>query len=206
MKQEIQNYLDELYSDAKCELEFNNNFELLIAVILSAQCTDKRVNKITKELFSKVKTPKDILNLGVEKLKEIIHSCGLYNSKANNIMSLCKDLVEKHNGQVPDNEKELMALKGVGKKTANVVLAVAFNKDAFAVDTHVFRVAKRLGLSSQNNPLKVEKDLCEFFDKKDWSKLHYQMVLFGRYHCKARNPNCKECKLKNICKNSSGLV
>ena len=199
MKKQILSYFDKLFKNPKCELNFNNNFELLIAVILSAQCTDKRVNKVTEELFKVVNSPKDILDLGIEKLKEIIFPCGFYNSKSKNIMSLCQDLITRYNGQVPNTKQELMSLKGVGPKTANVVLSTAYKEDAFAVDTHVYRVSKRLGLSNGKTPLQVEKDLCEYFDKKDWSKLHHQMVLFGRYHCKARNPNCKDCKLKNIC-------
>lgn len=200
MTNQIINYLDTLFPNAECELKFDNNFQLLVAVILSAQCTDKRVNQVTDILFKKVKSPEDVVNLGIEKLKQIIFPCGFYNNKAKNIFDMSNDLITRFNKQVPSTKEELMSLKGVGQKTANVVLSMAFNGDAIAVDTHVFRVSKRLGLSSQNNPLKVEEDLCKIFDRKLWSKLHYQMVLFGRYYCKARNPNCKDCKLKEICK------
>lgn len=200
MTNQIINYLDTLFPNAECELKFDNNFQLLVAVILSAQCTDKRVNQVTEILFKKVKSPEDVVNLGIEKLKQIIFPCGFYNNKAKNIFDMSNDLITRFNKQVPSTKEELMSLKGVGQKTANVVLSIAFNGDAIAVDTHVFRVSKRLGLSSQNNPLKVEEDLCKIFDRKLWSKLHYQMVLFGRYYCKARNPNCKDCKLKEICK------
>lgn len=200
MTNQIINYLDTLFPNAECELKFDNNFQLLVAVILSAQCTDKRVNQVTEILFKKVKSPEDVVNLGIEKLKQIIFPCGFYNNKAKNIFDMSNDLITRFNKQVPSTKEELMSLKGVGQKTANVVLSIAFNGYAIAVDTHVFRVSKRLGLSSQNNPLKVEEDLCKIFDRKLWSKLHYQMVLFGRYYCKARNPNCKDCKLKEICK------
>lgn len=196
----IESYFDELFSSPKCELNFSNNFELIVAVILSAQCTDKRVNIVTKKLFELCPTPKHMLDLGIDKLKEIIKPCGFFNNKAKNIYSMCEQLLEKHNGQVPNTLNELVSLSGVGKKTANVVLSVAFNEDAFAVDTHVKRVSQRLDLTNNQNPLKIEQDLNNYFEKSKWSKLHYQMVLFGRYVCKARNPDCNNCKLKDICK------
>ena len=196
----IESYFDELFISPKCELNFSNNFELIVAVILSAQCTDKRVNIVTKKLFELCPTPKHIIDLGIDKLKEIIKPCGFFNNKAKNIYSMCEQLFEKHNGQVPNTLNELVSLSGVGKKTANVVLSVAFNEDAFAVDTHVKRVSQRLDLTNNQNPLKIEQDLNSYFEKAKWSKLHYQMVLFGRYVCKARNPDCNNCKLKDICK------
>lgn len=181
----VKAYLDKLYPTAWCELDFTTTFELLVAVILSAQCTDKRVNKITKSLFEKYNTPQAFIEIKQEELEKLIFSCGFYAQKAKSIKEASKDIVGKFNGQVPSTMEELTSLRGVGRKTANVVLSVAFNQPAIAVDTHVFRVAKRLGLSSGKNVLQVEKDLMSLFDKNDWSRLHSQMVLYGRYNCKA---------------------
>lgn len=199
-KEIVENYLNELFPSPVCELHFENNFELMIAVILSAQCTDKRVNEVTKQLFEHYKTPQDFIHLGQERLEKLIYSCGFYHNKAKHILSASKDIIERFGGILPTSQRELMTLAGVGQKTANVIFSVGYGGDAIAVDTHVFRVSHRLALSESKTPNGVEKDLCEIFDKKNWSKLHYQLVLFGRYYCKSQNPKCQECKLKEICK------
>ncbi len=196
---DIYEYFSQLFSFPRCELNYENVFELLISVILSSQCTDKRVNEVTKELFKVCKTPTDFLNLGQEKLEEKIYSCGFYKNKAKNILSCCSDLIEKYNSCVPNTLEELTSLAGVGRKTANVVLAEGFNQNAIAVDTHVLRVAKRLGLSTTKNPNKTEEELKKLFDEHLWRNLHQYMVLFGRYHCKSKNPACENCKLKKYC-------
>lgn len=191
--------LNEVIPNPKCELNFKNNFELLIAVMLSAQCTDKRVNQVTEQLFKKYNTPKDFANLGLEELEKEIYSCGFYHNKAKNIISMSKNLIENFNGEVPNNREQLESLSGVGRKTANVVLSVGFNQNTIAVDTHVLRVSKRLGLTKSSNPLVVEKDLMKGFNENDWGKLHHMLILFGRYYCKSQNPKCENCKLKKYC-------
>lgn len=182
-----------------CELNYGSIFELLVAVILSAQCTDKRVNSVTKELFKKYNKPEDFVNLSTEELEKLIFSCGFYKNKAKNIKKMSKDLIEKYNGEVPSTIEELMALSGVGRKTANVVLSEGFKKNAFAVDTHVFRVSHRLSLSKAKTADKTEFDLKQVFDENLWSEIHFYMVLFGRYICKSQRPKCEECKLKQYC-------
>lgn len=196
--EKVLNYLDELFPEPACELKFNSKFELLVSVILSAQCTDKRVNMVTSELFKKYNTPKDFAGLKQEELEKEIKTCGFYHNKAKNIISCSKDILERFNGNVPNNVDDLMSLAGVGKKTANVVFSVGFGGDAIAVDTHVFRVSNRLGIKSKN-PLECEAKLQKLVPKQNWSKVHHQMVLFGRYFCKAIKPNCKECELAEIC-------
>lgn len=191
--------LNKLYPNPKCELNYGSAYELLVAVILSAQCTDKRVNIVTETLFKKYNTPQKMLLLKQEQLEEIIHSCGFYHNKAKNILSMSKDLIEKYNGKVPDNIQDLQTLAGVGRKTANVVYSEAFKGDAIAVDTHVLRVSNRLGFVKTADPYKCEIQLMNMFDNKDWGKLHLQMVHFGRYICKAQKPNCKECPFANEC-------
>lgn len=195
----VKEYLTRLIPLPKCELRFDNIFQLLVSVILSAQCTDKRVNEVTKELFKKCKEPEDIVALGQEKLEEAIKSCGFYHNKAKNIMLCSQNLIEKFNGKVPDNFQDLVSLAGVGRKTANVVLSVAFDVPALAVDTHVFRVSNRIGLVKAKNPFECEKGLQEVYPPEDWSKMHHSLVLFGRYYCKAISPRCEECELKGIC-------
>ncbi len=192
-------YLVELFPDARCELEFSSNFELLIAVMLSAQCTDKRVNLVTKKLFKTLNKPQDFVDISLEELEEIIKPCGLYKSKAKHIKECCEALIKNHNGQVPTDHKKLTELSGVGNKTANVIRSVAFSQNCIAVDTHVLRVSNRLGLSKSSNPDICERDLTRKF-KTNLDKLHYRMVLFGRYYCKARNPECNTCKLRSNCK------
>lgn len=199
-KEKIVDNFNMLFPDAKCELDYKSPYQLLVAVILSAQCTDKRVNIVTKELFKKYNTPQSMLTLSQSQLEEKIHSCGFFRNKAKNILQASKDIIEKFGGNVPATMEELCSLSGVGRKTANVVISVAFGGDAFAVDTHVLRVSNRLGLASSDNPDKVELALKKFFDQKDWSRLHYQMVLFGRYKCKAIKPECAGCPFQSICK------
>lgn len=192
------NYLKDLFPDAKCELNFNNNFELLVAVILSAQCTDKRVNQVTKKLFKELKTPQDFVNISIEELEQKIYSCGFYHNKAKNIKACSKSLVEDFGDKVPEDYNQLLSLSGVGRKTANVVSATAFNKNCIAVDTHVLRVSNRLGFTKSKNPNICEKDLTKRF-KNSLNLLHHRMVLFGRYYCKAKKPECQTCKLKQYC-------
>ena len=175
--EKVLNYLEELFPEPACELKFNSKFELLVSVILSAQCTDKRVNMVTKELFKKYNIPKDFANLKQEELEKEIKSCGFYHNKAKNIISCSKDILERFNGKVPGNIDDLMMLAGVGKKTANVVYSVGFGGDAIAVDTHVFRVSNRLGVHSKN-PLECEKKLMEIFPKDKWSKRSVNLQAF----------------------------
>lgn len=197
---EIEERLDRLFPSPKCELNYKNNYELLVAVILSAQCTDKRVNIVVGELFKKYDTPQKMLTLTQEELEEKIHSCGFYHNKAKNILSMSRDLIDKFNGEVPQDLEQLQTLAGVGRKTANVVYSEAFGGDAIAVDTHVLRVSNRLALASTDDPYKCELALMKAFDKSKWGKLHLQMVLFGRYVCKAQKPLCQECPFTKICK------
>ena len=197
--EEIYNYLNEKFQMPRCELNYENNFQLLVAVILSAQCTDKRVNQVTRELFKNYKTAKDFLNLKHEELEKIIYSCGFYKNKAKNILSMSRDLLNKFDGIVPNNLEDLTSLAGVGRKTANVVLSEGFKQNAIAVDTHVFRVSHRLNLSNGKTPNQTEMDLREKFDEKYWSSLHLYLVLFGRYICKSQRPDCENCELKKYC-------
>lgn len=203
-KKEIRYCLDvmgEMFPNAQCELVHSNPFELLIAVVLSAQCTDALVNRVTKELFQKYKRPEDYLAVPLEELQADIRSIGLYRNKSKNIQKLCQILIEKHNGEVPNTREELMELPGVGRKTANVVLSVAFGIPAIAVDTHVERVSKRLAFCRwKDSVLDVEKTLMKKIPEEEWSITHHRMIFFGRYHCKAQNPNCPECPLKHLCR------
>ena len=194
----ILNELDKIYSNARCELNYNKDYELLIATVLSSQCTDSRVNKVTKVLFSKY----DIFSLkdaDIKDIEKIIYSVGTYHKKAMFIKNIAKELVTKYNGKVPNDRNFLESLDGVGRKTCNVVLSNIYNEPALAVDTHVKRVSLRLGLTKSNDPSKVEKDLMMKFPKKSWNKLHHQLVLFGRYKCKSRSPICLDCPFKMIC-------
>jgi endonuclease-3 len=191
--------LTELYPDAKAELNFSNPFELLIATILSAQCTDVQVNKTTKTLFEEFKTPKDYIKLTEEELGKRIKSCGFYNTKSRNILATCNILVKKYEGVVPNNLEELMELPGVGRKTANVVISNAFGTPAIAVDTHVFRVSNRIGLANSDNVVDTEKDLMGIIEKSLWSKAHHLLIFHGRRICKARRPLCEKCPLTEQC-------
>lgn len=191
----------EMFPDAEGELVHSNPFELVIAVLLSAQCTDKLVNKVTADLFKKYKTPEDYLAVPLEEVENDIRSIGLYRSKAKNIQKLCRTLIDDYNGKVPQTKEELVKLAGVGRKTANVVASVAFNEPAIAVDTHVERVSKRLGICRwKDSVTEVENTLMRKVPRDEWSVTHHRMIFFGRYHCKARNPNCPECPLLDICR------
>ena len=192
--------LEKMYPDADTELKFNSEYELLVAVMLSAQCTDKRVNQVTEKLFKEYNTPEKMLTLTQEELEQKIFSCGFYKNKAKNILKTSKTLVEKYNGKVPDNLKELQALDGVGRKTANVVGAVAFNIPAIAVDTHVFRVANRIGLTNAKNELNTELQLQKAIPKEKWLRVHHLIIWHGRRCCDARKPKCDQCLIKEECK------
>lgn len=193
--------MDEMFPDAHCELVHDNPFELTIATLLSAQCTDVLVNKVTKTLFQKYKTPEDYLAVPLEELQNDIRSIGLYRNKAKNIQSLCQILLTDYNGEIPQSREQLVTLPGVGRKTANVVLSVAFNIPALAVDTHVERVSKRLGLCRlKDTVLEVEETIMKKTPKENWSKTHHQIIFFGRYHCKAQNPQCHICPLLDDCR------
>lgn len=191
--------LKELYPDAKAELDFTNPFELLIATILSAQCTDVQVNKTTSKLFKDYKSPEEYLTMTEAQLGKKIYSCGFYKTKSKNILETCRILVEEYNSQVPDTIEELMKLPGVGKKTANVVVSNAFGVPAIAVDTHVFRVSNRIGLADSKNVEDTEIDLMNNIDRDKWTDAHHQIIFHGRRMCKARNPLCEECPISSYC-------
>ncbi|MBO0994786.1 endonuclease III [Bacillus sp. SD088] len=203
-KQQIRFCLDEMgkmFPDAHCELVHSNPFELVIAVSLSAQCTDALVNRVTKQLFTKYKKPEDYLAVPLEELQTDIRSIGLFRNKAKNIQKLCQMLLAEFGGEVPRNREELEKLPGVGRKTANVVLSVAFGIPAIAVDTHVERVSKRLAFCRwKDNVLEVERTLMRKIPAEEWSVTHHRMIFFGRYHCKAQKPQCVTCPLNEICR------
>lgn len=192
--------LAEIFSD-KPALKFGSPYELLVAVILSAQCTDARVNKVTAELFKEFRTPEQMLTLSAEELGKRIFSCGLYKTKAEHILKASADIVEKFHGEVPNNLADLRTLAGVGRKTANVVYSVAFHGNAIAVDTHVFRVANRLGLASAKDVLNTEKQLMAILDERDWSRAHHYLIYLGRSYCKAHSPDCGNCPVRSLCEN-----
>lgn len=196
----IYSYLKEKFPEPMCELNFKNRYQLLVSVILSAQCTDKRVNIVTKDLFKKYPTAETMAKANLEELEQEIKPCGFYHNKAKNILSACQKIVSDFDGEVPEDYDKLLSLPGVGRKTANVITSAGFGGDAIAVDTHVFRVSRRLGLASGNTPEKVEQELMKALDKNVWSESHFLMVLFGRYVCKAQRPLCEECGLKEYCK------
>lgn len=198
----IINILDKFIPNPETELEYNSDFELLIAVMLSAQCTDKRVNMVTKDLFKLYNTPEDFANLDVKTLERLIHSCGFYHNKAVNIINCSRMIVDKYNGKVPRTFEELVTLPGVGRKTANVMLIVAFGTPAIPVDTHIFRVSNRIGLTDTNNVDDCENQLTTLFkdDPQLWGKIHHLILLYGRYNCKAINPDCTNCVIKKYCK------
>lgn len=193
--------IGEMFPEAHCELNHSNPFELIIAVSLSAQCTDALVNKVTKDLFQKYKTPQDYLNVSLEELQNDIRSIGLYRNKAKNIQKLCRMILDEYQGEIPKDRDELTKLPGVGRKTANVVVSVAYHIPAIAVDTHVERVSKRLGICRwKDSVLEVEKTLMKKVPKEEWSDTHHRLIFFGRYHCKAQNPQCPACPLLDICR------
>lgn len=199
-RQEILCELAALYPDARPALKYRNPYELLVAVILSAQCTDERVNKVTEALFKEYSTPAAMLKLTQEELEQYIYSCGFYRNKAAHILSASRDIVEKFGGEVPNDFDKLRTLAGVGQKTANVVWSVAFGGDAIAVDTHVFRVSNRLGLACADTPIKVENQLKQAIPQEDWSKAHHWLIYHGRRVCHSQRPDCANCTLKDYCK------
>lgn len=191
----------EMFPDAHCELNHANAFELTIAVLLSAQCTDATVNRVTEDLFRKYKRPEDYLSVPLEELEQDIRSIGLYRSKAKHIRGLCEMLVEQYDGEVPREHEQLTKLPGVGRKTANVVVSNAFGVPAIAVDTHVERVSKRLGIAAwKDSVLEVERKLMKLVPKEEWTITHHRLIFFGRYHCKAQNPACDVCPLLEMCR------
>ncbi|MBQ7104259.1 MAG: endonuclease III [Bacilli bacterium] len=201
MISEIEDYLLELYPNPKCELNYNRDYELLIAVVLSAQTTDKRVNQITSILFDKYKDLDSLSKASIDDLIEIVKPLGTASRKGVFVYEIANILINKYNGVVPNNRKALEDMPGVGRKTANVVLSNLFDVPCIAVDTHVSRVSKRLGLAKEGDDvLDIESKLKRKFKKEIWTRLHHQLVLFGRYNCKAKNPECNKCRLKDICK------
>lgn len=198
-RQQIFTRLREDNPNPKTELEYSTPFELLIAVLLSAQATDVGVNKATRKLYAVANTPQAILDLGLEGLKSHIKTIGLYNTKAENIMKTCALLIEKHNGDIPQTRPELEALPGVGRKTANVVLNTAFRQIAMAVDTHIFRVSNRTGIAPGKDVLEVEKKLIKLVPKEFLLDAHHWLILHGRYTCKARKPQCGSCRIEDLC-------
>ncbi len=199
---EIRRILSNTYPSAESELEFENPFECLIATMLSAQCTDQRVNLITSQLFKEAKTPEDMIRWTETELQEKIKSCNYYKTKSKHILATCHLLVKDFDGQVPSDRISLMQLPGVGRKTANVVLSNAFGLPALAVDTHVFRVANRLGLVASKNPEETEFQLMDVIPEHEWSPAHHWLILHGRRVCHARNPRCHQCGLNHICPSS----
>ncbi|WP_407308639.1 endonuclease III [Desulfosporosinus sp. SB140] len=198
--------LQKEFPGAHCELEFQTPFELLIATILSAQCKDERVNQVTAILFSEANTPEGIIALGLKELENKIRSLGLYRNKAKSIFLASQILVKEYAGKVPEDVELLRRLPGVGRKTANVVVSNAFGIPALAVDTHVFRVAHRLGLAEGNTPEKVEEQLMKVFPRERWSSIHHLLIFLGRRICAARKPNCTECPVASVCKMFQGDI
>ncbi|MBY0010144.1 endonuclease III [Paenibacillus typhae] len=201
---EVRHILDtigDLFPDAHCELNHKNAFELTIAVLLSAQCTDATVNKVTVDLFQKYQTPLDYVSVPLEELENDIRRIGLFRNKAKHIQNLCSILIERYGGEVPQAHDQLVTLPGVGRKTANVVVSNAFGVPAIAVDTHVERVAKRLALAGwDDSVLEVEKKLMKAVPREEWTLTHHRLIFFGRYHCKAQNPACPVCPLLDVCR------
>ncbi|MBF0715322.1 endonuclease III [Gemelliphila palaticanis] len=196
----ISNYLDLQFPNVGCELNFSNNLELLTSVLLSAQCKDEYVNRATISLFDRYKTIDDYADADVSEIESYIKTLGLYKAKSKNIKAMAEMLRDNYNYEIPSNREDLVKLPGVGRKTANVVMSVGFDIPAIAVDTHVERISKRLGLAKEKDSvLVVEEKLMKAFPKKDWGKIHHQLIHFGRYKCKAKKPECFNCELKNIC-------
>ncbi|MBF0224546.1 MAG: endonuclease III [Desulfobacterales bacterium] len=198
IKQVIKN-LKEMFPEVQTQLNYNNPFELLVATILSAQCTDKQVNNVTKKLFQRFKTPYDFAEGSIEELESLIKQTGYFHNKAKNIKECAKTVIEKFNGNVPDNMDDLLTLRGVGRKTANVVLNVIFNKGGIVVDTHVLRISRRLGFTDKKDPNKVEFDLMEIIPKNECIDFSLRLIYFGRSICKAIKPKCNECNFFDIC-------
>lgn len=202
----IMEVFQQLDPEPRCELNYTNAFTLLVAVVLSAQSTDKGVNKATAKLFAVADTPQKMLNLGIENLKNHIKTIGLYNNKAKHIMAMSQELVDKYHGVVPDNREQLQTLAGVGRKTANVVLNVWFNRPTLAVDTHVMRISHRLDFSQGKTPLEVEKDLLRNLPEEYVKNTNHWLVLFGRYICKAQKPDCANCPISRFCSCEDKLI
>ena len=198
---EIIEILINTYPDAKCSLDFTTPFEMLVAVILSAQCTDERVNKTTPALFSKYSTPEDFANIPLDELENFIHPCGFYKNKAKNIKATAQIIVDKYNGKVPETMEELMSLPGVGRKSANVVMLEAFNKpQGIAVDTHCKRISNKIGFSNEKEPEKIEQDLLKIIPSKYYKDMNHILIWHGRNTCVARNPKCETCTINKYCK------
>ncbi len=191
--------LEKMHPEAHCELDFETPFEALVAVILSAQCTDRRVNIVTNELFKKYRTPQDFASIEQGELEQLIKPCGFYKNKAKNIIACAKGIIENFNGEVPSTIEELTTLAGVGRKTANVICAEIFKQDAIAVDTHVKRVSNRLGFVKSDDPYEVEMALKKIFPKEKWARMHHLLIFLGRYTCKAQKPDCANCLLNDMC-------
>ena len=202
---EIYNTLDKLFPDAKCGLDYHNNFELLISVVLSAQTTDVAVNKVTPNLFKKYPDSSKLANANFDEVKDIIKSIGLSNNKAKNIINLSKELNEKFGGKIPNNLSDLESLSGVGHKTASVVLCEGFKIPAVPVDTHIFRIAHRLSISNGKGVEAVEKDIKDLFDKSTWCHLHHLLIAFGRNICSAKSPKCERCPFSDKCINKDHI-
>lgn len=198
---EVMNYLDRLIPNPVCELEFHKDYELLIAVMLSAQTTDKRVNMVTRVLFKKYPNLEALSEADIEDVKQIIQSLGTYHKKASNVILIAQSLLKEQDGKIPNDRTYLESLPGVGRKTTNVVLSILYNEPCIAVDTHVSRVSRRLGFARENDDvLIIEKKLTKKIPKDSLNKMHHQLVLFGRYYCKSINPSCEHCQLKEMCK------
>ncbi len=198
---EIFELLKKQYPDAKCSLDFNTPFEMMVAVMLSAQCTDERVNKVTAEFFSKYNTPQAFADMPLEDIENLIHSCGFYKNKAKNLKLASQKILTEFNGEVPKTMEELMSIPGVGRKSANVIMLEAFNNpQGIAVDTHAKRISNRIGFSSAKEPQKVEQDLLKLFPKEYYYDANHILIWHGRNTCKAQKPNCENCCIKHLCK------
>lgn len=195
----IRKILKKTYPDVKTQLRYRNPFELLVATILSAQCTDKQVNSVTKELFNRLKIPADFAKAPLEMIEDLVRPTGYFRNKAKNIKNCALMLVAKYNGKIPEKLEEMVKLPGVGRKTANVVLGAAFGTPGIVVDTHVGRISKRLGLTANKDPVKIEFDLMKIIPQKEWSGFSLQLIYFGRAVCKARKPSCAACPLNDLC-------
>ncbi len=198
-KQEIIERLRKEYADVKSALVYENPYELLVATILAAQCTDVRVNIVTKDLFKRYPSPKELAEADLAELESYIKTCGLYKNKAKNLIACAKRIMSEYGGQVPHTMEELTTLAGVGRKTANVVMAFAFGLPAFAVDTHVKRVSNRIGFANSDNPDKVEEQVTKIFRKEDWAQAHHWLIWHGRRVCKAQKPLCDTCCIADLC-------
>jgi endonuclease-3 len=207
MAAELSIRLPQIYPDAHCELVYSNPLELLVATILSAQCTDKRVNLVTKDLFKRCRTAEDYASIPQDELEAIVHSTGFYRNKAKNLRAMGAALVAKHGGEVPSTLEALAALPGAGRKTANVVLGNAFSiNEGVVVDTHVGRLSQRLGLTSFQDPIRIEQDLIKLFPRDSWTDLSHWLIFHGRRRCPARKPDCPHCELQDICPSAPKLV